>query len=74
MKILSTIADWLQHAEFDGSRPAPQWCRDPLLHPQLRDMSERELADLPFSSLTEDGPAAYGNRAQAGSDSGRTRR
>ena len=26
----------------------PEWIRDPLAHPDLDAMSERELADLPF--------------------------
>jgi len=34
------------------NRPEPalclQWARDPLSHPMLESMSERELGDLPF--------------------------
>lgn len=48
MKLLSTITDWLHHAE-PGSSREPQWCRDPLLHPHLQEMDERQLADLPLS-------------------------
>ena len=28
----------------------PDWARDPLSHPDLRRMSQRELADLPFDA------------------------
>jgi len=36
--------------------PDVAWRRDPLSHPALRAMSQRELGDLPFSrhSITED--------------------
>jgi len=35
------------HAERDAQARL-QWCRDPLSHPVLDGMSERELGDLPF--------------------------
>lgn len=34
--------------EPDGT---DDWLRDPLSHPELRAMSLRELADIPFQSL-----------------------
>lgn len=37
-------------------KPSPQedWQRDPLLHPDLRRMTARELADLPFDPAPRD--------------------
>lgn len=32
----------------DHSQAATDWLRDPLRHPDLARMEERELADLPF--------------------------
>ena len=58
MKILSTIAGWLQGSGID-SKTTP-WCRDPLLHPELQAMSLRELADLPLSV-----PGAYASAHRA---------
>ena len=58
MKILSTIAGWLQGSGID-SKTTP-WCRDPLFHPDLRAMSLRELADLPLSA-----PCVYASAHRA---------
>jgi hypothetical protein len=33
----------------EAREPSPAWVGDPLAHPDLDAMSERELADLPFS-------------------------
>jgi hypothetical protein len=48
MEMLNLIANllrWLAApADFDANP------RDPLMHPALKDMSQRELADLPFSN------------------------
>lgn len=41
----------------------PPWCGDPLQHPLLRDMSQRDLADLPFSP--EQPPEKYGRLEEA---------
>jgi hypothetical protein len=49
MKIISTLLG-LSTATARVQRQArPEWLRDPLAHPDLDAMSERELADLPFS-------------------------
>ena len=51
MKIISILS---KLSTAPGKRPAgtagnvPDWIRDPLAHPDLDAMSERELADLPF--------------------------
>ncbi len=39
-----------------ASRAAPGWSRDPLSHPALRAMSQRDLGDLPFDprAIAED--------------------
>ncbi len=50
MKIISILSDlstnWRRGAS--GSESRLRWLRDPLAHPALEAMSERELADLPF--------------------------
>lgn len=49
MKIISTLLG-LSTATARVQRQArSEWLRDPLAHPDLEAMSERELADLPFS-------------------------
>jgi uncharacterized protein YjiS (DUF1127 family) len=49
MKIISILRSLsIPTAQLDPERKA-QWIRDPLAHPDLEAMSERELADLPFS-------------------------
>lgn len=35
---------WLKNIGYTDKN----WCKDPLSHPDLELMSERELADLPF--------------------------
>lgn len=46
LKFLASLIEWLiEPADVD------QMGTDPLLHPALRCMTERELADLPFSSI-----------------------
>ncbi|WP_299400201.1 hypothetical protein [Pelagibius sp.] len=39
-----------------GAQPSVGWRRDPLTHPALQAMSQRELGDLPFDpgALAED--------------------
>ncbi|WP_299407213.1 hypothetical protein [uncultured Roseobacter sp.] len=37
---------WRQDAKTEAAQA--QWKRDPLSHPALRQMSKRELSDLPF--------------------------
>lgn len=47
LKVFSMLKRPEAHA--DGSRgPSFCWLRDPLQHPDLARMDERELADLPF--------------------------
>jgi hypothetical protein len=56
MKIISIL---LGMSTAAGRKPAgateqtrvPEWIRDPLAHPDLDAMSERELADLPFGGV-----------------------
>lgn len=38
----------IQPRQTDPQALALQWMRDPLSHPALQAMNERELADLPF--------------------------
>jgi hypothetical protein len=52
MKIISILRSLSIPTEADKRRPGAQWSewlRDPLAHPDLDAMSERELADLPFA-------------------------
>jgi hypothetical protein len=59
MKIISILSG-LSTMSQRNSKPAgaaqpgivPEWARDPLAHPDLDAMSERELADLPFGRVT----------------------
>ncbi|UVC09098.1 hypothetical protein IHQ71_00205 [Rhizobium sp. TH2] len=45
LNLIANLLRWLAApADFDTNP------RDPLMHPALRDMSQRELADLPFSN------------------------
>ena len=55
MKIISILTR-LSTTSKTAGRPVgagvvPEWIRDPLAHPDLDAMSERELADLPFSGF-----------------------
>jgi hypothetical protein len=50
MKIISTLLGLSTAADrADEGQSRLEWLRDPLAHPDLDAMSERELADLPFS-------------------------
>jgi hypothetical protein len=44
LNLLSNLLRWLAAPADVGTNP-----RDPLMHPALRVMSQRELADLPFA-------------------------
>jgi len=51
--MLNSLKTWMKRLRRPvGRRPEDDgyeaWCRDPLSHPQLRNLSERQLADLPF--------------------------
>jgi hypothetical protein len=52
MKIISILRhlSTAPHALDDVERQA-KWMRDPLSHPDIDAMSERELADLPFGRV-----------------------
>jgi len=53
MKIISILRhlSTVPHcSEVDVQRQA-EWMRDPLSHPDIDAMSERELADLPFGRV-----------------------
>jgi hypothetical protein len=46
------LGTWFRQAFRRQGRPRAReagWHRDPLAHPVLQQMSERELADLPFN-------------------------
>ena len=45
LNLLSNLLRWLAAPTDLDANP-----RDPLMHPALREMSQRELADLPFSN------------------------
>ena len=49
MKIISILRGLSTAARSDDVERKMQWLRDPLAHPDLEAMSERELADLPFA-------------------------
>ena len=52
MKIISILRGLsIKPSDEDLERRA-EWLRDPLAHPALDAMSERELADLPFARGT----------------------
>jgi hypothetical protein len=53
MKIISILQKLSMASKADRQSAGaagglPEWIRDPLAHPDLDVMSERELADLPF--------------------------
>jgi hypothetical protein len=55
MKIISILKGLSIAAETDDQRRRAEragWLLDPLAHPALETMSERELADLPFARGT----------------------
>lgn len=47
LNLLSNLLRWLAAPADLDANP-----RDPLMHPALREMSQRELADLPISNDT----------------------
>jgi len=49
MKIISILRGLSIKPSGDDLERRLEWLRDPLAHPALEAMSERELADLPFS-------------------------
>jgi len=50
MKILSFVRSLFEQAAAQpGNDEVAVWVRDPLAHPALQIMSERELGDLPFN-------------------------
>jgi hypothetical protein len=54
ISILRSLSTGAAIAQVDLEEKA-QWIRDPLAHPDLEAMSERELADLPFSRGLQSG-------------------
>jgi hypothetical protein len=49
MKIFSILTrSLLPQARLHSEDEKADWLRDPLSHPELENMSARELADLPF--------------------------
>ena len=55
MKIISTFLGLSTATDHVANRRL-EWLRDPLAHPDLAVMSERELADLPFSRASRQAP------------------
>ena len=63
MKIISTLLGLSTAADRPEDRQLRlEWFRDPLAHPDLHAMSERELADLPFSRGSRAAPVAAAAR------------
>ena len=52
MKIISILRGLSIKLSDDDLQRRAEWSRDPLAHPALETMSERELADLPFTRET----------------------
>lgn len=52
MKIISILRGLSTAGDSADPERHAQWLRDPLAHPDLEAMSERELADLPFAHGT----------------------
>ncbi|MDZ5697976.1 hypothetical protein [Chelativorans sp. M5D2P16] len=54
LKIFLSVAAYLRRrreafrAIEEYAEEREKWCRDPLSHPDIAAMSQRELADLPF--------------------------
>ncbi|MBX3569056.1 MAG: hypothetical protein KF914_13425 [Rhizobiaceae bacterium] len=50
MQLFSMIARWRHGAEppLRDDEEGARWVRDPLSHPDLASMSQRELGDLPM--------------------------
>lgn len=57
MQIFDDLADWLSRLRAGLSAPdrAVDLSGDPLSHPDVQKMSQRELADLPFPRLHAQG-------------------
>jgi uncharacterized protein YjiS (DUF1127 family) len=53
MKIISILLGLSMKPSDDSCECRADWLRDPLAHPALDSMSERELADLAFSRSFE---------------------
>ena len=62
MKIISTLLGLSTASDTAEPRDRAEWFRDPLAHPDLDAMSERELADLPFSRGSRPAPVAVAGR------------
>lgn len=58
MKIISILRSLSTPVEQADPERKAHWIRDPLAHPDLEIMTERELADLPFSRGLRTGTAA----------------
>jgi hypothetical protein len=65
MKIISILRGLSTGAAADAAdlERKAQWIRDPLAHPDLDAMSERELADLPFARGARSGRGTDACRA-----------
>ena len=48
MRIFSALRRLVVGGKKGQNRHEPDWLSDPLMHPDVQAMSERELADLPF--------------------------
>jgi hypothetical protein len=57
MKIISILRGLSTATGCADPERKAQWLRDPLAHPDLEAMSERELADLPFARRRPSGAA-----------------
>lgn len=62
MKIFSILAGWFEPREDPRMREADasRWLRDPLAHPAIEAMSQREVADLPMARFRRDRLGACG--------------
>ena len=49
MRIFSALRRLVAGRKKSETRHDAAWLSDPLMHPDVQAMSERELADLPFS-------------------------
>lgn len=48
MKIISSLHDWISAPAVSGADASADRLRDPLAHPAIQAMSQREIADLPL--------------------------
>lgn len=51
-RLLALVGKWSSTECTGNADPAEPWARDPLAHPDIARMSERERADLPFDPST----------------------